>query len=123
MAQLNIRDSGDVVVVDIRTAKLVDETVIREIGKEFGGLPLEAAAGRKLVMNFQNVEFMSSVMIGHLVKLNRQCKADKIRLKLCSIRPEILEVFTITKLNKVFDICNDETSALESFGKRGWFSS
>ena len=85
-------------------------------------LPLEAAASRKLLINFQRVEFMSSMMIGHIVRLNKQCKTDKTRLKLCNIAPEILEVFTITKLNKILDICEDEAKAIESFkNPRGWF--
>jgi anti-sigma B factor antagonist len=36
-------------------------------------------------------------------------------MKLCQIRPEILEVFQITKLNKVFDIRGDEAEAIAAF--------
>jgi anti-anti-sigma regulatory factor len=32
-----------------------------------------------------------------------------------NIRPEILEVFQITKLNKVFDIRADEAEAISAF--------
>ena len=127
MAQLNIRDTQsdnqEVVVVDFLQARLVDENTIREIGREFEKLTLEAAAARKLLLNFAIVKFMSSVTIGHIVRLNKQCKADKIRLKLCSISPDIMEIFTITRLNKILDICADEASALEAFKKPsgGWF--
>jgi anti-anti-sigma regulatory factor len=34
---------------------------------------------------------------------------------LCEIRPEILEVFQITKLNKVFDIRTEEAEAIAAF--------
>ena len=36
-------------------------------------------------------------------------------LKLSNIRPEIYEVFAITKLNKLFDIEEDEADALAAF--------
>jgi anti-sigma B factor antagonist len=37
------------------------------------------------------------------------------QLKLSNIRPEIYEVFAITKLNKLFDIKDDEADALAAF--------
>jgi anti-sigma B factor antagonist len=125
MSQLNIRDNGNVVVVDFNHAKLLDDGTLREIGQEFQRLPLEAAAARRLLLNFANVEYMSSMMIGHIVRLNKQCKADKIRLMLCTISPNIMEVFTITRLNKILEIAKDEQSAVEAFGKSsgGWFGS
>jgi hypothetical protein len=59
------------------------------------------APSKKLVLNFKGVQFMSSAMIGKLVLLNKKAKADEIHLKLCDISPNVLEVFKITRLNKV----------------------
>ena len=42
-------------------------------------------------------------------------KAHRGKLKLSNIRPEIYEVFAITKLNKLFDIKDDEADALAVF--------
>jgi anti-sigma B factor antagonist len=44
-----------------------------------------------------------------------------VKLKLCSIDPEIRQVFKITKLDKLFDIESDEAAARAAFMKRGWF--
>ena len=38
-------------------------------------------------------------------------------LKLSGISPDILEVFKITKLHKMFDIENDEQSAIDAFNR------
>ena len=70
---------------------------------------------RKILLNFGNVDFMSSAALGKLITLDRKVKAAKGRLKLSNIRPEILEVFQITKLNKVFDIRTDEAEAIAAF--------
>jgi anti-sigma B factor antagonist len=74
-----------------------------------------------MLLNFQGVQFMSSAMIGKLVLLNKKSKAAGLTLKFCAISPNVLEVFKITRLNKVFDIQADEDKALKAFGSKGWF--
>ena len=126
MDSLTIQDRGDVVLVTFAQSRILDEGAIRVIGKDFEKLTLEAAADRKLLVSFRGVDFMSSAMIGQVVMLHKKCKADNIKLKLCDICPQVLEVFTITRLNKLLDIQKDEATALASFSgnaekKKGWF--
>lgn len=125
MANLTIQERGDVVMVTFTQTRILDENTIRAIGSEFAKLTLEAAADHKLLLNFAGVDFMSSAMLGQIVRLNKQCKNDNIQLKLCSICPQVLEVFTITKLDKLISITPDETTALAAFSgapvKKGWF--
>ena len=118
---LKLVDRGEVVAVYFTAASILDSAVIEQIGKEFEGVALEAAGERKLLLNFQKVKYMSSEMIGNIVRLYKRCKTDKIKLKLCAIAPELLEVFTITRLDKLLDIQGDEEKALAAFGKRGFF--
>jgi anti-sigma B factor antagonist len=61
------------------------------------------------------VEFLSSAALGKLITLDRKVKAHQGRLKLSNIRPEILEVFQITKLHKIFDIRGEEAEAVAAF--------
>ncbi len=123
MNALEIREAEDVVVITFNHSKVLDEGTIRQIGEEFSNLTMEAAAERKLLLNFSNVGFMASAMIGKILILNKQCKKDRIDLKLCSICPNIMEVFNLMKLNKVLSIYDDEPSALEAFGpsRKSWF--
>jgi len=125
VANLTIQERGDVVMVTFTQTRILDENTIRAIGSEFANLTLEAAADHKLLLNFAGVDFMSSAMLGQIVRLNKQCKNDNIKLKLCSICPQVLEVFTITKLDKLIEIAADEATALASFSgapvKKGWF--
>jgi len=125
VANLAIQERGDVVMVTFTQTRILDENTIRAIGSEFANLTLEAAADHKLLLNFAGVDFMSSAMLGQIVRLNKQCKNDNIKLKLCSICPQVLEVFTITKLDKLIDIAADEATALAAFSgapaKKGWF--
>ena len=117
-----LRDRGDVLAVYFKQDSILDQQVIDQIGHEFDRIALEAGSCRKVLLNFEHVKFMSSAMIGKLLTLNKRCTADKIKLKLASVSPNLMEVFKITKLTKLFDIQSDETAALAAFEKRGFFS-
>ena len=123
MGMIEIRDKDDVVVVSFATVKILDQLAIDQIREEFKDLTLQAASGRKLLLDFSRVQFMSSSMIGQIVQLHKQCKKDKVKLKLCNISPDIKEVFKITGLTKLLDIYDDPADALAAFGppRRGWF--
>jgi anti-sigma B factor antagonist len=105
---------GDVTVVKFVDKKILDEANIQALGQELFAL-VEIDNRRSIVLNFTDVEFLSSAALGKLITLDRKVKAAKGRLKMSNIRPEILEVFQITKLNKVFDIRKDESEAISAF--------
>ena len=118
---LRLTDQGEVLVVSFQAGSLIDQVMIEQIGKELLDAALEASGNRMLLVNFHGVKFMSSSMLGQLMPLYKRCKADKVKLKFCNISPNLMEVFQITKLNKLFDICGSEADAVAAFGKRGFF--
>jgi anti-sigma B factor antagonist len=123
MSSLRSQEVEDVLVVYFTDAKILDEARIAQIGQELMSAAVSAGQKKKLLVNFQGVQFMSSAMIGKLVLLNKKCKTDEVALKMCTISANVLEVFKITKLNKVFDIHDTEEKAIKAFkgGKGGWF--
>jgi stage II sporulation protein AA (anti-sigma F factor antagonist) len=112
---IELQDAGEVLVVSFNQASILDQMVIDQIGREFDQAGLEASGNRKLLLNFQTVEYMSSAMLGKLIQLHKRCKADKIKLKLCGIAKNPLDVFKITKLDKLFEIHKDAPTALATF--------
>ena len=112
---------GDVTVVSFQDAQILDEVKIQQISDELNQVA-ERVANGKLLLNFTDVKFMSSAVLGKLNNLNKKCKANGATLKLCNISPDIMQVFKITKLNKVFSIYESEEEALAAFNKKGWFS-
>jgi anti-sigma B factor antagonist len=105
---------GEVTVVKFVDKKILEEASIQELGAELFGL-VEQLNRRSILLDFADVEFLSSAALGKLITLDRKVKSAKGRLKMCNIRPEILEVFQVTKLNKVFDIRADEAEAIAAF--------
>jgi anti-sigma B factor antagonist len=59
---------------------------------------------RKLVLNFENVRFMSSAFLGLLVKVHKRVIEAGGHLQLLNLDPKIYKVFEITQLTKIFDI-------------------
>ncbi len=112
--RIEVTDVGDVAVVNFVDRKILDEANIHELGQELFAL-VEQDKRPKVLLNFANVEFLSSAALGKLITLNKKRKAASAELKLSNIRPEIYEVFAITKLNKLFDIEEDEADALAAF--------
>jgi anti-anti-sigma factor len=112
--RLQLSQVGDVTVVRFVDRKILDEANIQELGQELFQL-IEDEDRKSLLLNFSSVEFLSSAALGKLITLDKKVKAHSGKLKLSNIRPEIYEVFAITKLNKLFDIKDDEADALASF--------
>lgn len=112
--RLKIAENGAVTVVNFVDRKILDEANIKEIGDELFRL-VEAENRKRLLLNFSSVEFLSSAALGKLITLDKKVKAQGGQLKLSNIRPEIYEVFAITRLNKMFDIKDDESDALAAF--------
>ena len=112
--RIDIEDIGDVTIARFVDKKILDETNIQIIGNQLFGL-IDEDARTKIVLDFANVEYLSSAALGKLITMDKKVKGAKGKLRLCSIRPEIYEVFAITKLNKLFKICEDQEKALESF--------
>jgi anti-sigma B factor antagonist len=112
--RLNVSEVGDVTVVHFRDQRIIEDLGIQEMGQELFHL-VEAEGRKKLVLNFSSVGFLSSAALGKLITLDKKVKTRGGVLKLCGIRPEIYEVFAITRLDRLFDIKRDESEALAAF--------
>ena len=112
--QINLNEVDNVTVVRFNSAKIIDDTVIQQLGLELLALVTDEQR-KSLLLNFEGVQFLSSAALGKLIKLDKTVKGAGGRLKLACIRPEIYEVFSITKLDQQFDIKADEAEAIAAF--------
>lgn len=110
--RLEIEEVGDVTVAKFIDKKILDEGNIQIIGNQLFAL-IEEDGRQKIVLDFSNVEYLSSAALGKLITMDKKVKAAKGKLRLCAIRPDIYEVFAITKLNKLFDMKDNLEAALQ----------
>jgi anti-sigma B factor antagonist len=114
-SHLKIRRSGAVSVVEFADRKILEELSIQEIGDELYRL-VEQEPGIHMVLDFRNVDHLSSAALGVLITLSKRIKERNGELKLADIHRQIFEVFKITRLNKIFDIYDTAEQAVTAFG-------
>jgi len=114
VSRLRISQKDGVTRVDFVDRDILDEANIRQIGAELLK-QVELAAQPKMLLCFRNVEHLSSAALGTLITLNSSVKKKSGQLRLSDIRPQIFEVFVITKLNKLFSIDETAEQALSRF--------
>lgn len=112
--RIDLSEVGDVTVAKFVDKKILDETNIAEIGNQLFGL-VDEDGRKKIVLDFTVVEYLSSAALGKLITMDKKVKAVSGQLKLSNIRPEILEVFKITQLHRIFQIVSTTEDALEAF--------
>ena len=111
---LRLENVDGVTVVSFVDTKIVTEEQIQEVGEQLYSL-VEDEGHKSLLLNFGNVQYLSSAALGKLINLKKKVAAVKGKLKLCCIHPDLLEVFRITRLDQVFEIYAEEQSALDKY--------
>lgn len=112
--RLDLEEIGDVTIARFVDKKILDENNIQIIGEQMFGL-VDEDGRRKIILDFTNVEYLSSAALGKLTAMSKKVKAVGGKLRLCSIRPDIYEVFQLTRLNTMLDIKNDIEAAMAGF--------
>jgi anti-sigma B factor antagonist len=113
-SRLSITHEGDVTVIEFLDRNILDEASIQQIGDEMLRL-IEQSEAPRILINFNNVDHLSSAALGTLITINNKVRQKDGQLRLTDIDPQIYEVFVITKLNKLFHIHKTVADALASF--------
>ena len=113
-SHLRIKRTGEISLVEFADRKILEELSIQEIGEELDQV-VASEPGIKLLLNFKNVDHLSSAALGMLITLNKKVKDQSGELKLSDINRQIYEVFKITRLNRVFNIHDTAEQALAQF--------
>jgi anti-sigma B factor antagonist len=90
------------------------------LGEETGQLrdtvrSLLAAGKKKIVLNLAHVDFIDSSGVGELVSSYTAVRNAGGDLKLFSLSKKVQDVLNVTKLYTIFDIKEDEFTAVKSF--------
>jgi len=102
-SKIMIESGMDVTIVTFTEERIVDEEQIRELQESFGPV-IEKNQDKELILNFVNVKFMTSALLGLLVRIHKKvCELDG-QLRLSNLDPSLRKVFEITQLTKIFEI-------------------
>jgi len=113
-SRLTTENIGGVTVIRFNDRNILDEASIQAIGEEIVR-HIEASPSPRLLIDFTNVDHLSSAALGTLITVNNKVRQKDGQLRLCNIDPQIYEVFVITKLNKLFQIHKGVPEAMASY--------
>jgi len=116
--KISVEYAENATIVAFVDEKILEDNDIQSLQESIMSV-IEQGGEIKLILDFCNVEFLSSAVLGLLIKVSKKVYENNGHLRLCHINPKIYEIFKITKLTKVFDIYEDKVSALSSFSVEG----
>jgi anti-sigma B factor antagonist len=110
---LDIQRHDDMTVVTIEGSRVpadMGDSFEEQIVNVIGDLPTP-----RVLIDFGQVTFVSSSILGKLIKLDGRVTDAQGQLTLCGLSVRIAEVFKITGLEKLFSIHATREDALQSF--------
>lgn len=106
--------TDNAVILHVQVDRL-DEDNVHRLQTEVAGAA-DAAPQLPIVLDLAQVDFMPSLSLAALVRLVTQFRARDQRLLLAGLQPQVREVFTITHLDRLFELHPDIPAALKSVG-------
>src|SRR6202047_612615 len=90
------------------------------LGTEIGTLrtavrDLIAQGKKKIILNLADVDYLDSSCVGELVSCFTTVRNAEGELKLLNLTQKVNDILHVTKLYTVFDIKDDEFTAVKSF--------
>jgi anti-sigma B factor antagonist len=109
---LEIEQVNQATIVRFRGPALIGTAVVETVADKLFRL-LQSGCSH-LVLNLENVEDMTSDMVGYLLAVYRRARSTGGRLVLCRLHPELQLLFRRLSLQRLFPMCDTEEEALQS---------
>ncbi len=114
MMKASSRQVNGVTIVDLSGRITLGEgsVVLRDLVRD-----LMSKGQKKILLNLGDVTYIDSSGIGELVSAYTSVRNSGGELKLLNLTKKVHDLLQITKLYTVFDVKDDEASAVAAFGK------
>jgi anti-sigma B factor antagonist len=111
--RISIQYADSATIITFTDEKILEQNDIEALADSVMSV-IEQGEKMNLVLDFCNVQFLSSSVLGLLIRISKKIYEQNGQLKLCNISSKIYEVFKITRLTKIFDIYKDVQDAVDS---------
>lgn len=88
-------------ILKINDQKIYDDATVLQIGDELFSI-IETSDHAEYKLDFSNVNYLSSSMLGKIITANKKVKEKKSKLIIKGTSEDIFEIFQITRLDKFF---------------------
>lgn len=107
-------ESGPISVGAIQSPSVLDALNVTQFGNEVLAY-IRQRPGLNLLLNFEQVNYLSSAVLTELLRINEAVQEAGGRLRLCALNRDIRKVFEITNLDRIFTIYGAPDEAEEKF--------
>lgn len=110
---LHVLDRRGVKLVRFRTRSLLGEAEVEAFGQTL--MALAELPGQRVVLSFLGVQHLTSQVLGKLIHVHKRLTESGGEMRLADIAPPIHEIFSITRLDRLFRIYERDEEAVASF--------
>jgi anti-sigma B factor antagonist len=96
--------------------KFIEDGTIRNLANKLSSLIECENSPWKILFDFCNVGFLSAPALGVFNLFKKRAENSGIKIAFCGIKPEIYQVFEITKLDGHFNVIQSLNGVLEFIG-------
>jgi anti-sigma B factor antagonist len=111
--KISVEYAENATITTFTDEKILEEKDIQALQESIMSV-IEQSGRINLILDFCNVRYLSSAVLGLLLRISKKVYECDGQLRLCNINPRIYEIFKITRLTKIFDIYPNVTDAVES---------
>lgn len=112
--RLEIKKVGDVNVVALVDRTIRKDQDVYELGKELDRFIAKKRAP-DILLDLRAVEFLADSAMGKLLMFQKRVKTNAGQVKLCSLHSDIAKLFKVTRLDRVFEIHDNQAAGLKAF--------
>ena len=101
--KLEVEESADAVIVRFLDKKILNDPAMEILGGRLYAIA-DKLRTRTLILDFANVQYLQSSVLGVMVTLNRKALAGGGKLLFRNIDPEVRRVLAMTRLDQLFTV-------------------
>ncbi len=109
--KISQRKASDVKIVDFEGN--LDTNTSHDAEVELNQLLKQGA--KKILVNFENLDYISSAGLRILLVTAKQLKSTDGDFRLCNLNETVLEIFDISGFSTILNVFGTESEALEDF--------
>jgi len=114
---IQVVERDGVTIARVRLEAILNEAQVQAFGKAL--LALADVPGRRVILNFLGLQHLTSLALGELIRLHKRLAESGGELCLADIDPRIYELFSITRLDRLFRIFDREEEAVAALLAEG----
>ena len=116
MTMATKNDLHGMLIIRLSDRDLNEQAVASQIRKKLSFVA-ETAQITELLINLEDVSFLSSEAIGQLIMLKKKCDQNEIALALCDISPKNIKVLRLVRCDEIIDVYETQQAAIEALKK------